>query len=85
MIESPPHVRDQIFGGEPEQTSSLFSGSLCSVKGDGQNAHCLKRKEDGLKTKESDPDGGVKKAFQRKCSFPEPGRVSEFSHLRQWS
>lgn len=75
LEECPPHVSDWIFGGEQKHTSSLLSGSLCSIKGSGQSAleeYCLKR----IKTKEPDLDGGVKKAFLRKCFFTEPGGLS---------
>lgn len=36
LVESLPHVSTWVFGGgEQHQTSSLLSGSLCSVRGDG--------------------------------------------------
>lgn len=38
LVERLPHVSDWIFGGgEQNQTSGLLSGSLCSIKGDGQS------------------------------------------------
>lgn len=38
LVERLPHASDWIFGrGEQNQTSGLLSGSLCSIKGDGQS------------------------------------------------
>lgn len=67
-VGSLPHISDQTFsGGDQSQLSSLLSGNLCSIKGDGQSVfkeeYCLK----GIKTQEPGLDRGVEKAFLRKC------------------
>lgn len=53
------------------------SQEVCVLQRTGQSVFvkeeaCLKR----IKTKEPDLDGGVKKAFLKKCSFTEAGGVS---------
>lgn len=70
LVENLSHASACIFSGEQKQTSGLPSGSLCSIKGDGQSV--LKENTTVLKElKEANLDIGVKKAFLRKCSFTE--------------